>query len=136
MPIKSDAGRNTGGENTLKMLAANTGGTTFVQLGAENLDDAFEQILRNLRTQFLLGYYPPELTETNEPFRPIEVRVNRPDVTVLARKGYFVPAPRRVPVFDTGRISIRPKVPEQQPGAVEPAAAKPNDEGGAAKKAP
>ena len=30
-----------------------------------------------LRTQYLLGYYPPELPETNEPFRPIEVRVNR-----------------------------------------------------------
>jgi Ca-activated chloride channel family protein len=136
MPIKSDAGRNTGGENTLKSLAANTGGATFVQLGAENLDDAFDQILRNLRTQFLLGYYPPELTETNEAFRPIEVRVNRPDVTVLARKGYFVPAPRRVPVSDAGRISIRPKAPEQQPAAVEPAAAKPNDEGEAEKKTP
>jgi hypothetical protein len=55
---------------------------------------------------------------------------------VLARKGYFVPAPRRVPVSDAGRISIRPKAPEQQPAAVEPAAAKPNDEGEAEKKTP
>jgi Ca-activated chloride channel family protein len=115
MPIKSDAGRNTGGENALKALAGNTGGATFVQLGTENLDDAFEQILRNLRTQYLLGYYPPELHETNEQFRPIEVRVSRPDVTVLARKGYFLPEPRPVPVSDPGRISIRPKAPEQPP---------------------
>jgi Ca-activated chloride channel family protein len=117
MPIKSDAGRNTGGENALKALAGNTGGATFVQLGTENLDEAFEQILRNLRTQYLLGYYPPQLPETNEQFRPIEVRVSRPDVTVLARKGYFLPEPRPVPVSDPGRISIRPKAPEQPPPA-------------------
>jgi Ca-activated chloride channel family protein len=131
MPIKSDAGRNTGGENALKALAANTGGATFVQLGAENLDDAFDQILRNLRTQYLLGYYPPELPETLETFRSIEVQVNRSNVTVLARKGYFLPERRRLPVSDPGRISIRPKVSEQQP-----AAAKPETAGGTAEKTP
>ena len=131
MPIKSDAGRNTGGENALKALAANTGGATFVQLGTENLDTAFDQILRSLRTQYLLGYYPPELTETSETFRSIEVKVNRSGVTVLARKGYFLPAPRRVPVSDSGRVSIRPRFPEQQPAAAEPEAGS-----GAAKKAP
>jgi Ca-activated chloride channel family protein len=113
MPIKSDAGRNTGGENALKALASNTGGTTFVQLGSDTLDEAFEQILRNLRTQYLLGYYPPALPDTNETFRSIEVQVDRPDVTVLARKGYFLPEPRRVPVITHGQISIRPKLPEQ-----------------------
>jgi Ca-activated chloride channel homolog len=129
MPIKSDAGRNTGGENALKTLAGNTGGSTFVQLGTENLDEAFDQILRNLRTQYLLGYYPPELPETNEPFRPIEVRVNRPDVTVLARKGYFVPETPHLPNTDFDRISIRPKVPEHQPAVSQPSA-------GATKKTP
>jgi Ca-activated chloride channel family protein len=132
MPIKSDAGRNTGGENALKALASNTGGATFVQLGGDNLDEAFEQILRNLRTQYLLGYYPPEFPETNETFRSIEVKVDRPDVTVLARKGYFLPEPRRVPVTTEGRISIRPQTPEQQP----PPAAKPASAGRAAKKSP
>jgi Ca-activated chloride channel family protein len=130
MPIKSDAGRNTGGENALKTLAGNTGGATFVQLGTENLDEAFAQILRNLRTQYLLAYYPPELPETNETFRPIEVRVNRANVTVLARKGYFLPEQRRAPVSEPGQISIRPRVPERQPEAAPPASP------GAGKKAP
>jgi Ca-activated chloride channel family protein len=115
MPIKSDAGRNTGGENALKALAANTGGATFVQQGTDNLDEAFDEILRNLRTQYLLGYYPPEFPETNETFRSIEIQVGRPNVSVLARKGYFLPEPRRVPVMTEGRPSIRPKAPEQQP---------------------
>ena len=124
MPIKSDAGRNTGGENALKALAGNTGGATFVQLGTENLDDAFDQILRNLRTQYLLGYYPPELADTNETFRPIQVRVDRPEVTVLARKGYFLPEPRQGPNFTSGRISIRPKAPQPAETAPIPAATK------------
>jgi Ca-activated chloride channel family protein len=111
MPIKSDAGRNTGGENALKTLARSTGGATFVLLGPqEDMDQAFDGILRNLRTQYLLGYYPPEITETNETFRPINVTVNRPGATVLARSGYFLPEPpRSVPSSSPERIGIRPK---------------------------
>ncbi len=122
MPIKSDAGRNTGGENALKALAVNTGGNTWVQRGTENLDQAFDEILRSLRTQYLLGYYPPELPETNESFRPIEVRVNRSGVTVLARKGYFLPEQPHIPVTDFDRITIRPKVPERQTEISQPSA--------------
>jgi Ca-activated chloride channel family protein len=129
MPIKSDAGRNTGGENALKALASNTGGATFVQLGTEDLDDAFDQILRNLRTQYLLGYYPPELPETNETFRFIEVAVNRSNVTVLARKGYFLPTPRQAPPVTSDRISLRPRI--QQPVEAQPIPGR-----GTTKKAP
>jgi len=92
MPIKADAGRNVGGENALKTLAANTGGATFVQFGDVDLDQAFDEILRSLRTQYLIGYYPPEHTSVTQRFRPVAVTVSRPDATVLARNGYFVPA--------------------------------------------
>lgn len=116
MPIKSDAGRNTGGENALKTLARATGGATFVLLGPpEDMNQAFDQILRNLRTQYLLGYYPPELPETNETFRPITVKANRPGVTVLARNGYFLPEARRLsPSIPAERIDIRPKAQGQE----------------------
>ena len=91
MPIKADAGRNVGGENALKTLAANTGGATFVQFGDVDLDQAFDEILRSLRTQYLIGYYPPEHTSVTQRFRPVAITVSRPDATVLARNGYFVP---------------------------------------------
>jgi Ca-activated chloride channel family protein len=130
MPIKSDAGRNTGGENALKAMANNTGGITFTQLSGEQLDEAFDQILRSLRTQYLLGYYPPQLVDSIETFRPISVNVNRADVTVLARKGYFLPDVQRAPGAPRGRISIRPKIKERS-SAGEPAA-----ETGAAKRQP
>ena len=106
MPIKADAGRNVGGENALKTLAANTGGATFVQFGRVDLNQAFDEILRSLRTQYLIGYYPPEHTSVTERFRPVELTVSRPEAKVLARNGYFVPdrPPRR---NSKDRISIR-----------------------------
>ena len=109
IPIRSDAGRNTGGENALKTLAANTGGATFVQYASENLDDSFHQILDNLRTQYLLGYYPPERDSDTERFRKIQVSVKRPAAQVLSRNGYYLSAapPARRP--SNARISIRRK---------------------------
>jgi Ca-activated chloride channel family protein len=96
VPIRSDAGRNTGGENALKTLAASTGGKTFIQYADEGRGEAFEEILRSLRTQYLIGYYPPTDVESTEKFRRISVRVRRPGVRVLARNGYFVPEPKKI----------------------------------------
>ena len=93
LPIRSDAGRNRGGEHALITLAKNTGGEAFIQHGADNLDEAFSQILRNLRTQYLLGYYPhDDQTATGEDFRKVEIRVAREGAVVLARSGYFASA--------------------------------------------
>ena len=109
IPIRSDAGRNTGGENALKTLAANTGGATFVQYASENLDDSFHQILDNLRTQYLLGYYPPERDSDTERFRKIQVSVKRPAAQVLSRNGYYLSAAAAARRPSNARISIRRK---------------------------
>jgi Ca-activated chloride channel family protein len=95
-PIKADAGRNVGGENAIRMFAAGTGGEAFVEYGEEALNRAFDQILDNLRTQYLLGYYPPEHSDRSTRFRRIEVRVDRAAGKILARDGYYVPEPRRI----------------------------------------
>lgn len=93
-PIKADAGRNVGGENALRMFAGQTGGKSFVEYGEEALNRAFDEILENLRTQYLLGYYPPEHTDPKTRYRRIEVGVDRADSHVLARQGYYVPKAR------------------------------------------
>jgi len=97
VPIRSDAGRNTGGENALKTFARNTGGQAFIQYGVDNLDDAFDEILKNLRTQYLIGYYPPTGDEApRDGFRRVNVEVATEGATVLSRSGYFVPiVPRK-----------------------------------------
>jgi len=89
MPITNEPGRNIGGENALSGLAAGTGGRVFLPSAGPGLDAAFAEILRELRTQYLLAYYPRDLPPTKERFHRLEVRVRRPDLRVLARSGYY-----------------------------------------------
>ena len=89
MPIMSDAGRNIGGENALTTLAASTGGRVFAPSVGAQLDSAFSAILRDLRTQYLLGYYPRNVPSTTDPFHRVEVRCGNPDLIVTTRSGYF-----------------------------------------------
>ncbi len=90
LPIQSDAGRNRGGEHALITLSENTGGESFIQYGASNLDEAFSEVLRNLRTQYILGFYPQGASlETREHFRKVKVHVKREGAVVLVRSGYF-----------------------------------------------
>lgn len=57
VPIEASAGRDTGGEHALITLAEQTGGKYFYA-NAGGLDRAFAQVSEDLRTQYLLGYYP------------------------------------------------------------------------------
>ena len=89
IPITNDAGRNIGGENALTFMADGTGGRTFLpSLGAE-LDRAFSDIIDELRTQYLLGFYPHNVPLTKDPFHKLGVRVKRPELRVSARNGYY-----------------------------------------------
>ena len=110
-PVKSDAGRNLGGENTLKMFAKNTGGLTFIEYTEAGIDRAFGEILENLRTQYLLGYYPPEHTDPKTRFRNIAVEVKGPHERVLARAGYYVPKERKLlpESIPPDRLEIAPR---------------------------
>ena len=89
MPITSDAGRNIGGENALATLAAGTGGRVFTPSVGASLDTAFLDILRELRTQFFLGFYPKNVPPSTERFHQLRVKVLRPDLRALARSGYY-----------------------------------------------
>ncbi len=91
VPIANDAGRNTGGEHALATLADSTGGQIFYPEGFDRLDEAFSDILRNLRTQYLLGFYPASVTEQHNLFHPVAVNVHRPGTKVTARTGYYEP---------------------------------------------
>jgi Ca-activated chloride channel family protein len=89
MPITNDAGRNIGGENALTFLAQGTGGRTFLLTGGVQLDRAFADIVHELRTQYLLGFYPHDVPLTKERFHKLEVRVKSPELRVSARNGYY-----------------------------------------------
>ena len=57
VPIEASAGRDLGGEHALITLAEQTGGKHFY-VSDGGLDKAFAQVSDDLRTQYLIGYYP------------------------------------------------------------------------------
>ena len=59
----------------------------------ESLPDAFAKIAAELRTQYLLGYYPAN-KERDERYRKIKVIAARKDVIIRARPGYLATAGR------------------------------------------
>src|ERR1700734_3929852 len=93
VPITNDAGRNVGGENALTTLAAGTGGHVFTpNLGAQ-LDRAFDDILHELRTQYLLAFYPKNVPPGNDRFHTLNVTVQSSSANrglrVSTRSGYY-----------------------------------------------
>ena len=93
VPVAEDPGRNTGGEHALVAMAGSTGGRAFLPGTQQELDDAFGEILRDLRTQYLLAYYPRGVAATRDRFHEVKLALTRPGYSVASRRGYFEPAP-------------------------------------------
>ena len=77
VPIEASAGRNTGGEHALIQISADTGGKYYYASSIARLDRAFRQISDELRTQYLLAYYPTRRLSDSD-FRRIEVKLKHP----------------------------------------------------------
>lgn len=107
VPITNDAGRSIGGENALVTIAARTGGRAFFP-DVTALDTAFTEILRDLRTQYFLGFYSKDVPPTNNPFHTLTVRVRQPGLQVLTRNGYYGVSGQAAGT-PGGRISIAPQ---------------------------
>jgi len=92
VPIEASAGREIGGEHALIQLSEDTGGKYYYATSAAQLDDAFKKISDELRTQYLLAYYPSQRTSFSE-FRRIGVKVTGvPEAAayrVRHRAGYY-----------------------------------------------
>ena len=90
VPITNPAGRNTGGEHALESLAASTGGRAFYPTVGVQLDRAFAEILRDLRTQYLLGYYPTRVATGDGSFHSVGVDLpQRRELRISTRTGYY-----------------------------------------------
>jgi Ca-activated chloride channel family protein len=92
VPIESSAGREIGGEHALIQLSEDTGGRYYYAASVTQLDDAFRKISDELRTQYLLAYYPSQQASFSN-FRRIEVKVTGVDAASLYRvrnrAGYY-----------------------------------------------
>jgi len=96
VPIEASAGRSIGGEHALITISEQTGGKYFY-VNDGGLDKAFAKVSDDLRTQYLLGYYPKN-QEPGRAFHRLTVTIPRAaadQFDVRNKTGYFAnPMPR------------------------------------------
>ena len=109
MPITNGAGRNTGGEHALTFIAQNTGGTPFFPMLGAQLDRDFNAIIAELRTEYLLGFYPHDVPLSKDRYHKLIVRVKQPDLQVSARGGYYGEAESYSSSPQGGDLSAEPR---------------------------
>ncbi len=83
------------GQEAMKSLAEETGGSVFLPEGLSDLEGIFSRISDELRAQYLLEYYSSNTTMNGE-FRHIVVTVpGKPGLRIRARQGYYAPLATR-----------------------------------------
>jgi len=87
-PVKNENGRNTAGEHALETMTDTTGGAMFFPDSPQELPAIFDRIDRELRTQYLLAYYPTPRGPANT-YRSILVTVMPSNYQVRHRKSYL-----------------------------------------------
>jgi VWFA-related protein len=75
-------------QDSLRVLAEETGG--FATIDANSLSSAFDRIVDRNSRYYVLGYTPPEDKQSGR-FHKIDVKVKRPGMSVIARRGYATP---------------------------------------------
>ncbi len=96
VPIEASAGRDLGGEHAMITLAEQTGGKSFY-VSDGGLEKAFARVSEDLRTQYLLGYYPHN-QEPGKAFHRVYVSIPRAAAgafNLRFRTGYYSDAPAR-----------------------------------------
>ncbi len=76
------------GKKIMAQIATETGGWFFEAKKKENLDDIYAQISEQLRTQYVLGY-TPDKDSTLTGFHKIQLTVDKKDLSVQTRPGYY-----------------------------------------------
>ncbi|MDP9053219.1 MAG: VWA domain-containing protein [Acidobacteriota bacterium] len=76
------------GESTLKHMSEETGGRVFHVDRRNPLDSIFDQIQREMRTQYAIGYAPTNGKKDGS-YRKLDLRTVNKDLKVQVRKGYY-----------------------------------------------
>jgi Ca-activated chloride channel family protein len=77
----------------LRQMAETTGGVATFPLGADELDETYDRIARELRARYSLGYLSSN-QRTDGGWRKVEVRLRQPlprGVKIRTRSGYYAP---------------------------------------------
>jgi VWFA-related protein len=79
------------GEGVAKKLAEQTGGRLIRVTNGKELDKAFKELAQELRSQYVIGYYPTNAARDGS-FRKIKVETTPEKDRVLTRAGYYAPS--------------------------------------------
>jgi VWFA-related protein len=75
-------------DNILYKYTAATGGTLDSERGTDGIEKSYAKIAEEARTQYTLGYLSHESIYDSK-FRSIDVRVDRPGLEVISKRGYY-----------------------------------------------
>jgi LPXTG-site transpeptidase (sortase) family protein len=78
----------TAGEHVLQRLSAETGGAFFAVSKKQSIDQIFDRIQTELRSQYNLGYVSNKPVDIPE-FRKLQVKLNEKNLTVQTRTRYW-----------------------------------------------
>jgi VWFA-related protein len=81
-------------DSALRRMAEETGGHVYQVDRKYSLDDIFNQLQQDMRSQYALGYTPTNPTKDGT-FRKIEIRTSDKDLKVQARRGYYAIKPQQ-----------------------------------------
>ena len=79
-----------GDQGVAKRLTDETGGRMIVVRSEKNLEQAFDQISEELRSQYTVSYSPANKTHDGS-YRKIKVEMKNKDYSALSRRGYYAP---------------------------------------------
>ena len=84
-------GKNALGPNSLEIATKATGGLHVNTMKARTIEKALDEIGGEIHAQYTIAYHPPG----DEPsgYHEIKIEVDRPEVTVRTRPGYYIPPP-------------------------------------------
>jgi VWFA-related protein len=94
-------------DNILPQYTNATGGQTVSEFRTPDIERSFTE---QVRTQYTVGYYSREPI-TDGKFRTLEIRVLRPNLDVIAKKGYY-PTPQAFSTPNAEPISSAPRQPD------------------------
>jgi VWFA-related protein len=75
-------------DNILPRYTAATGGHLYSEFSENGIQRSFAELAALARTQYTIGYYT-HLSPLDNKYRVLDVRVLRPNLDVVAKKGYY-----------------------------------------------
>jgi len=75
---------------TARKFADETGGRVIEPRNEKKMEEAFDQLAEELRSQYVIGYAPSNKARDGS-YRKVKLEATRKGIKVLTRKGYYAP---------------------------------------------